>query len=198
MTDDPGEARYGELAARVDAFFGRVRARYPGALSCAVGCSACCHQHLSVVPSEFRRIARAVLATTDGARAAIASRVAAGRDDPRCPLLDEAGACRVYDARPMICRSHGLPVQVAAARGGDGSPQAPLRDVCPLNFTDGPDVADIDADCVLDLDHLDTVLGLLDRLAADVADANGAGARVDLFEGLAFLLAQRATASREG
>lgn len=191
MSDELGEARYGELAGRVDAFFDRVRARYPGALTCAVGCSACCHQHLSVVPSEFRRIARAVLASSDEARAAIAARVAVGRDDPRCPLLDEAGACRVYDARPMICRSHGLPVQVAAEPGdaADGAPNAPLRDVCPLNFTAGPAVEDVDADCVLDLDHLDTVLGLLDRLASDGGVPGSTGSRVDLFEGLEALLA---------
>lgn len=176
------EASYQELAAKVDAFFGRVRGRYPDALHCEMGCSACCNQHLSVIVTEFRRIAQAVLALPAEGRAALSVRLDAGRADPRCPLLDDAGACRVYAARPMICRSHGLPIVVPAALAAADAAPAPGRDVCPLNFTAGPPVEDIDADCVLDLSHFDRVLGLIDRLGG------GDGGRVDLIDGLRALL----------
>jgi uncharacterized protein len=57
-----------------------------------------------------------------------------GRDSDAlaCALLVD-GRCSVYEQRPLICRSHGLPV--AVADGPDGS----LRvDHCPLNFTQSP------------------------------------------------------------
>jgi Fe-S-cluster containining protein len=44
-------------------------------------------------------------------------------------LLD--GACSVYEARPLICRSHGLPLVLERSKGRQ------MVDVCPLNFTDG-------------------------------------------------------------
>lgn len=174
-----GEQHYLALAAKVDAFFARVRERYPGALRCDLGCSACCHQHLTVVSSEFRRVAAAALVLPEVARDALRARLDAGRDDPRCPLLDDAGACRVYAARPLICRSHGVPVAVPAGPEGE----ATRRDVCPENFSAGPALDDLDADCVLDVSHLDRVLGVIDHLAG------GDGGRVDLFDGLRALLA---------
>jgi hypothetical protein len=178
------EASYLQLAAKVDAFFGRVRERYPDALHCEKGCSSCCNQHLSVITTEFRRIAQAVLALPPAGRAALSVRLDAGRADPRCPLLDDAGACRVYAARPMICRSHGLPIALPAAVAASGSAptEPPGRDVCPLNFTAGPPLEAVDADCVLDLSHFDRVLGLIDRLGG------GDGGRVDLIDGLRALL----------
>ena len=54
------DARYDELAAKVDAFHDRVETRHPGALTCHAGCSRCCHQHLTVVPLEWARLADAV------------------------------------------------------------------------------------------------------------------------------------------
>ena len=164
---------YDALAEKVDAFHERVRARYPGALRCELGCSACCHQHLSVVPVEFERVAKAALALPAAARTALGARLAAGRSDPRCPLLDDAGACRTYAARPLICRSHGLPVALD---------DPPGRDVCPLNFEAGPALDALDGDCVLSLALINRALGVIDRLAG------GDGDRVDLVDGLRAVL----------
>jgi hypothetical protein len=45
----------------------------------------------------------------------------------RCPLLDN-DRCSLYTARPIICRTHGLPLLIEEAAG--------MRvDRCPLNFT---------------------------------------------------------------
>jgi Fe-S-cluster containining protein len=43
-----------------------------------------------------------------------------------CPNLDENGACLMYEHRPLVCRTFGLPL-----RNGDRY----LGDVCELNFT---------------------------------------------------------------
>ena len=34
-------------------------------------------------------------------------------DEP-CPALDEAGRCRIYEYRPMVCRMIGIPIRTAA------------------------------------------------------------------------------------
>ncbi len=198
-------AHYDALVAKVDAFAARVTARHARALACRRGCSSCCHQHLSVLPVEFARVAEAVRALDDDARAAMAARLAGGvaraREDPRCPLLDDAGACRIYTARPLICRTHGLPIQI----GAEGAPRegAPRRDVCPLNFTGAVGLEDVPPEDVLDVDRLNATLVLVDRLGGGLAaqgtlrglplasvPVNAAG-RVDLFEGLGALLDER-------
>ena len=43
-----------------------------------------------------------------------------------CPALGEDGACAIYDSRPLVCRTFGLPLR-------DG-PRF-IGDVCELNFT---------------------------------------------------------------
>lgn len=74
----------------------------------------------------------------------------------------------------MICRSHGLPIQV-------GDP--PVRDVCPLNFTEGPPLEDLETELLLDVERINQMLGLMCTLEGqDLTE------RVDLFDGLSELL----------
>jgi len=189
----------------VDAFAAAVTARYPQSFACARGCSTCCHQHLSVLPVEFARLTAAVRALDATSREAIRVRLERGRADPRCPLLDDEGACRTYAARPLICRTHGLPIQLTEPAEA-GAPQAtpPVwRDVCPLNFTGSPGLAELPAGDVLDVGRLNATLVLIDRLAegegqtgeGQAGDAprpaapRTAEGRVDLFDGLGWVLA---------
>lgn len=103
--------------------------------------------------------------------AELRARLKRGHLDPRCPLLDEAGRCKVYAARPLICRSHGLPIQVGPST---------QRDVCPLNFPDGPEPAELpDAD-VLNVNSLNAILAVIDAV-----EHGGRGDRVSLLDGLA-------------
>ena len=165
---------YDELCGKVDAFHDRVVGAHKDALTCHAGCSQCCHQHLSVVPLEWHRIAVAVDSLPTAAREALKTRVHRGRQDPRCPLLDDTGRCRVYAARPMICRTHGLPIRI-------GEP--PRRDVCPLNFPTGPSLDKLDDTVILDVNRVNAMLGLMTQLSGeDPTD------RVDLFDGLGALL----------
>jgi len=41
-----------------------------------------------------------------------------------CPLLDEAGRCRIYDDRPLVCRLIGLGMVTPAGRG--------IENACPI------------------------------------------------------------------
>jgi hypothetical protein len=120
-----------KLRARVDAHFEAARARSPAAFACRAGCDACCHQRFGVFEVEAAPI-REALADLAVRTPVLRDRIRRQADDPahadRCALLVD-GACAVYDARPLICRSHGLPIAVA-----DPEPRV---DHCPLNFTAG-------------------------------------------------------------
>ena len=100
----------------------RTRPEWP----CHAGCSDCCRS-LADVPHltepEWSRVRDAIAALDDEARAhveeALAERRALGDARPIvCPLLDTtAGLCRVYDARPLACRTHGFYADRDGVRG---------------------------------------------------------------------------------
>lgn len=181
-------ARLAELFAKVDGFFERVHARLPGAdgVTCHAGCDDCCRRRFSVTAIEAEVIAEALAALPAARRDALAARARASDLSPDeaapqppgvCPALDPDGRCAIYDARPLICRTHGLPIRFAEAgapaRGALPMLAEPTIDACPRNFG-GRDLAGLPADCVLDQATLSTILAALDAArAAEVGRARG-------------------------
>jgi len=115
------------LRRRVDDHFHGALHRTPGAMQCRSGCDSCCHARLSVFSIEAEGIGRALARLPTAIRA----RVRAQAVDPawadRCPMLIDHG-CSVYDERPLICRSHGVPLLI---EDGDRTQH---KECCPLNF----------------------------------------------------------------
>jgi uncharacterized protein len=100
---------------------GRARATreaFGGRWPCARGCDHCCRSlpHLpEVTEPEWTRIADGIDALPEQVRLGVLRRVheEEGREGPRrnvvCPMLDEVeGACLVYEARPVACRTYGF------------------------------------------------------------------------------------------
>ena len=177
--------RYRELTVKVDAFFTRVRTRHASDMRCGSGCDSCCRTRLTITGVEAEALRAHVAAMPDDARARLAE-VARRPFDPgdmRCAALEDDGRCLVYGGRPIVCRSHGVPVRVYGEAGGR---RFPIIDSCPLNFTAGPDRAD--PDCILDQETLSATLIAID---AEDADARGRarGERVPLAELLVELTA---------
>jgi len=168
--------RYRDLCAKVDAFFARVKARHAADIHCAPGCDSCCRTRLSVTAVEADEIREAIAGLPAEVRGRAAARGRLDASD-RCAALEDDGRCAVYAARPLVCRSHGLPVRMVSARG------LPVVDACVLNFTErGPDEAD--ADCILDQTNLSLTLGAIAR--AHAAETGGdAGLRFTIAELLA-------------
>lgn len=108
-----------EILADIDARVDAIRADHPD-WSCAKGCDGCCRR-LAAMPSltaaewDLLRDALAALAAPRLAeiRQKMAALVAAPSSFPVvCPLLEPAsGACPVYAARPVACRTYGFYVQ---------------------------------------------------------------------------------------
>lgn len=133
------------LYDKVDAFCHRLEAIHSAHLVCAPGCSACCRGvDLTVFPVEAANVRRAWKELDSSTREAVRKRAAAAEF---CVFLVN-DRCVIYDDRPLICRTQGLPMQLPDK----------TRDVCPLNFSDGPDVDSLAPAQLLDLDRLNTLL----------------------------------------
>ncbi len=174
-------SRYGELTAKVDAFFARVVERHAAELACDSGCSDCCHARLTITAVEAAAI-RDELATWEAPRRAAVHALASRPDDGRCAALDGNGRCTIYAVRPIVCRSHGAPIRMRDARS------LPVIQSCYRNFAeDGP--ASADPDCVIDQTTLSAMTLAVAReagfdpaeriaLAELVVAASGPSARV--------------------
>ncbi len=112
---------YRYLRRQVDCEIANLEAVHRGHLMCRVGCCGCC-VNLTVFAVELYSIAGQLAESGVGKIDFNPSAV--------CGWL-ENGMCRIYPVRPIICRTHGLPVAISKE---DGSAEREVS-FCPLNFT---------------------------------------------------------------
>ncbi len=158
-----------KLHLLVDGCAAPIERANAGRLACRVGCSDCCVDELTVFTIEaavIRRHHAALLAT--GAAHPVGG----------CAFLDAEGACRIYEHRPYVCRTQGLPLRWLSE-----DEDAPLddpavvesRDICPKNVDGGPPLEELAADDCWTLGPFET------RLAERQAQLDGGrGERVSL------------------
>lgn len=107
--------------AAVDAAARRLQKRHSERLQCGKGCSSCCVDGITVFEVEAANIR-------------VRHRELLGKGKPHekgaCAFLDREGACRIYDDRPYVCRTQGLPLRWI--EDADDS-VIEYRDICPLN-----------------------------------------------------------------
>lgn len=114
------EDLHDEVEARVKALAERHRER----MVCRRGCFGCCVDDISVFAVEAARIQKSA-----------PELLANGTPYPigQCAFLGSEGECRIYDVRPYVCRTQGLPL-----RWIDEEAEAEYRDICPLNDESSP------------------------------------------------------------
>ena len=164
------------LHAEVDEALLPLVRRHATRLRCERGCHACCVDDLTVFEVEAERI-----------RQTYPTLLAEERPAPigSCAFLDAEGACRIYDARPYVCRTQGLPLRwLDVNEGGD---PVEFRDICPLNehgeesanesqsqsghaAGDATPVEKLDADDCWELGPIEGRLATLQRAATPQAD----------------------------
>ena len=144
---------YRRILDHADEFFRSVMQSQPQNLQCGRGCSFCCYGLFEIGgadipvladgleklhPMRRRKIVRRAVEiiaqsrhpnlreSTPVDKNAFFSRTAT----IACPNLNESGECMIYEHRPLVCRTFGVPI-----RDGDRY----LGDVCTLNFNDASD-----------------------------------------------------------
>ncbi len=143
---------YQDLVRRVDALCDTIGARLQGHLACRKGCDACC-LHLSLFQVEAAVVAKAIKALPAFQRLKLRERAKNALHDGPCPLLEDH-VCLIYQVRPMICRTHGLPILTRI----DGDAQV---DFCPENCQE---LTSLSGDMIIDLDRLNTALATINAL----------------------------------
>lgn len=121
-----------ELMESVDEEFTAIQARQGAHMQCRAGCSDCCRARLSItrVEEQFLRTG------ADRMPASERHELARRAKDPKremCPALDPDGRCGLYELRPLICRSFGVPLR---HRREVALVNPPVVDVCDLNFVE--------------------------------------------------------------
>jgi uncharacterized protein len=120
-------------------------------LQCRRGCSSCCVDDLTVFESEAAHI-----------RLHHAALLASGTPHVvgACAFLDRDGSCRIYAARPYVCRTQGLPLRWVEEREGGATE---LRDICPLN-EEGEPIEALSADACWSIGPVEERLVCLDLI----------------------------------
>lgn len=141
---------YRAILDRADDHFSQVSTDQPSALNCRQGCSICCHGLFEIGAADVVMIAEGLDRLPPDRRAEIVRRARETFDESShpalresspeekeaffertsrtpCPALNELGACMIYDSRPLVCRTFGLPIR-------DGRKY--IGQECELNFTE--------------------------------------------------------------
>ena len=74
-----------------------------------------------------------------------------------CPLLDDAGACRVYAYRPLVCRLIGLPMMTEEGELLENA--CPIQDDFPAYASLDPQLFDLGAMHAMEAELLEAAAG---------------------------------------
>jgi uncharacterized protein len=145
-------SNYNQLVERVDALCRSIESALGEQITCSEGCSDCCTA-ITLFPVEAAAIKAELAALPSEEAAAIRRHVEEHAAGERCPLLFHH-RCLLYAVRPIICRTHGLPILVTEEN-------TQRVDCCPLNLTESESLP---GSAVIDLDRLNTLLVAVNAL----------------------------------
>ena len=148
-------AHYVQLQARVSDFFARVLAQNSSRMKCAQGCYNCCANGLTVSGVEAQAILDFLKSSDEVLKRIEDLQIENPHRDLHCKFLSAEGHCQIYEVRPLVCRSHGAPVQYRHPEN-----DTVFRDVCPLNFED-IDLDQLATSEVLNMETVNTLLSIL-------------------------------------
>ncbi len=127
-----------ELIALLEEFYQQIDAKVKALeklnknrLHCKAGCADCCLDGITVFEIEadyIKRKAQAVLQEKPHPKG-------------KCAFLDDNNLCRIYNYRPYVCRTQGLPLRWFEYN--ENGVKVEYRDICPLNAA-GPNIQFLD------------------------------------------------------
>ncbi len=134
---------YNSMIEKLDLHEAKLLGKYGEHIHCERGCNSCC-----ILESVFPVDAFVIYNYFVSGRINVES-LSFDEIPGRCVFVKD-GACSVYSARPVICRTHGYPVFV------DGR-----ADFCPDNFIS---LKTIDSEYILDLENLNKAIATINIL----------------------------------
>lgn len=111
-----------ELYKEIDTQTEYIETTHHNRLHCRKGCFSCCVEDISVFEVEAENIRHHHSELLE-------------KELPHpvgvCAFLSSKGACRIYENRPYVCRTQGLPLRWIEET--DQNETIEMRDICPLN-----------------------------------------------------------------
>lgn len=98
-----------------------IEEKNKGRINCKKGCFSCCKDDLEVFGVEAAYIQKKESNFLESN---------SPRPTGMCAFLDDEGACRIYNSRPFVCRTHGVPISYLVEEDNEWFDE---RDICPLN-----------------------------------------------------------------
>lgn len=117
-----------KLYEEVDQKTEKIGASLGDRLTCRSGCTDCCADDITVFEVEAQNIVH---------HCEEFLKEATPHEAGLCAFLDDQGACRIYEHRPYVCRTHGYPLRWIV----DSEEEDTLfeyRSICPENENDEP------------------------------------------------------------
>lgn len=140
--------QYRQLRSQVDQQAAVLESCHSDHMACQKGCCGCC-LNLSVWPVEFYSILEEMKSA--GWKKPVLN------EDKDCVFLDGQGSCQIYPFRPMICRTHGLPL---VYWHDETDPPGWGVMFCEQNFTEADEIA-FGPDNTLNMDTINEKLARL-------------------------------------
>ena len=92
-------ANYQKLIQKIDHLCNKIESLYREQINCNKGCSNCCISGLSLFPIEADYIKEKIKH----------KKIKPNKTKGACIML-EKGNCQIYEYRPLVCRTQGLPL----------------------------------------------------------------------------------------
>lgn len=132
------------LQENASGFFEKISLKHNDKMECKKGCSKCCQTDISVFEIEADRIEEWFYIQNLEEQEGLLELWKKPNQESYCTFLYN-DQCTIYESRPLICRTQGLPLFVASEN---------LLDYCPLNFKAG----DPPKEDWLNLERMNTLL----------------------------------------
>jgi Fe-S-cluster containining protein len=121
------------LQDNAEGLFNKVFQKHSQKMKCANGCSQCCYTDISIFTWEANLIMEWFDQLALEEKKNLQNSWLNNQTNPLACTFLMNDSCSIYPARPIICRTQGMPIEI------DGK-----FDCCPLNFTEGlPEKSDI-------------------------------------------------------
>ncbi len=106
----------------VDNLTSALNHKHQKRLKCKAGCFSCCVDNITVFEIEAENIKQHHQHLIDNELP---------YQQGYCAFLNEKGECRIYEHRPYVCRTQGLPLRWIEEVNEEELIE--MRDICPLN-----------------------------------------------------------------
>lgn len=129
--------------------------KHESRLKCKAGCFSCCVDNITVFEVEAEYIKEHYNDLIN-------------KDKPHpegyCAFLNDKGECRIYEHRPYVCRTQGLPLRWIEEINEEELYE--MRDICPLN-EEGEPIVNIKAEDCWTIGPFEEKLAIIQKKFSD-------------------------------